>query len=243
MLFRSPRFLKKKRGQYFSAYSQNLNGQILTTQEGNDHYQYFSMDWYQLPKLLDKPCWTEPFVDFNPEGQNSNEMIISYCKPLRDQNGEFIGTISVDLSLEWLSQTISAVKPYPNSYTIMIGKGGTFFVHPDSTKLFYQTIFTQTMLEPDTAITGLGHAMQAGEEGYRRLVIYGQQSYVLYKPISDIGWSVGLVCPDEDIFSGYYRLINAIIGIVIVGLVLMLMVFSSIISKQMEPLEELAWQA
>ena len=236
-------FFFKKRGQYFSAYSQNLNGQILTTQEGNDHYQYFSMDWYQLPKLLDKPCWTEPFVDFNPEGQNSNEMIISYCKPLRDQNGEFIGTISVDLSLEWLSQTISAVKPYPNSYTIMIGKGGTFFVHPDSTKLFYQTIFTQTMLEPDTAITGLGHAMQAGEEGYRRLVIYGQQSYVLYKPISDIGWSVGLVCPDEDIFSGYYRLINAIIGIVIVGLVLMLMVFSSIISKQMEPLEELAWQA
>ena len=60
-------FYFKSKGQYFSAYSQNAGGVISTTQEGNDHYQYFSMDWYQLPKLLDRPCWTEPFVDFNPE--------------------------------------------------------------------------------------------------------------------------------------------------------------------------------
>ena len=236
-------FYFKDRGQYFSAYSLNTGNGIETTQEGNDHYQYFSMDWYQLPKLLDHPCWTEPFVDINPDDITSPEMIISYCKPIKDSQNEFIGSISVDLSIEWLSQTISAVKPYPNSYTIMIGKGGTFFVHPDTTKLFYQTIFTQTMLEPDTAITNLGHAMQAGEEGYRSLELYGEDCFVLYKPLSDTGWSVGLVCPKEDVFSGYYHLANTITGIVIVGLLLMLMVFSSIISKQLEPLEELAYQA
>ena len=236
-------FYFKDRGQYFSAYSLNSGGRIQTTQEGNDHYQYFSMDWYQLPKLLDRPCWTEPFVDYNPDGITSPDMIISYCKPIKDSRNEFIGSISVDLSLEWLSQTISAVKPYPNSYTIMIGKGGTFFVHPDTTKLFYQTIFTQTMLEPDTAITNLGHAMQAGQEGYRVLNLDGKECYILYKPLADTGWSVGLVCPSQDIFSGYYHLVNTVVGIVIIGLVLMLMVFSGIISKQMEPLEELAYQA
>ena len=236
-------FYFKDRGQYFSAYSLNSGGRIQTTQEGNDHYQYFSMDWYQVPKLLDRPCWTEPFVDYNPDGITSPDMIISYCKPIKDNRENFIGAISVDLSLEWLSQTISAVKPYPNSYTIMIGKGGTFFVHPDTTKLFYQTIFTQTMLEPDTAITNLGHAMQAGQEGYRVLNLDGKECYILYKPLADTGWSVGLVCPSQDIFSGYYHLVNTVVGIVIIGLVLMLMVFSGIISKQMEPLEELAYQA
>ena len=236
-------FLFQSKGLYFSAYSLRYNGTIETTQEGNDHYQYFSMDWYQLPKLLDRPCWTEPFYDYNPDNISSPEMIISYCKPIKDKQGDFIGTISVDLSLEWLSQTISAVKPYPNSYSIMIGKGGTFFVHPDTTKLFYQTIFTQTMLEPDSAITNLGHAMQAGEEGVRQLIVDGQDCYVFYKPLADTGWSVGIVCPAHDIFSGYFSLVNAMIGIVIIGLLLMLMVFSGIISKQMEPLEELAYQA
>lgn len=236
-------FFFKEKGLYFSAFSLNSQGVIQTTQEGNEYYQYFSMDWYQLPKLLNRACWTEPFVDFNPEGISSPEMIISYCKPIKDENDKFIGTISVDLSLEWLSKTISAVKPYPNSYSIMIGQGGTFFVHPDTTKLFYQSIFTPTLIKQDTAITGLGHAMQAGQEGMRQLKINGKDSYVFYKPLDDTGWSVGIVCPAMDIFGGYYRLINAIIGIVIVGLLLMLMVFSSIISKHLEPLAELAYQA
>lgn len=236
-------FFFKSKGLYFSAYSFNYNGTIITEQEGNDHYQYFSMDWYQMPKLLDRPCWTEPFIDSNPDGITTPETIISYCKPVHDDSGQFIGSISVDLALSRLSSTIESVKPYPNSYSIMIGKGGTFFVHPDTTKLFYQTIFTQTLLEPDTAITNLGHAMQAGEEGVRQLDVDGVDCYVFYKPLSDTGWSVALVCPVSDIFHGYYRLINTIIGIVIVGLLLMLMVFSSVISKQMEPLEELAYQA
>ena len=235
-------FFFKDRGKYFSAYSLNSGNRIETIQEGNDQYQYFSMDWYQMPKLLDRPCWTEPFADFNPEGIASPDMIISYCKPIKEKD-QFIGTISVDLSLEWLSQTISAVKPYPNSYSIMIGKGGTFFVHPDTTKLFFQTIFTPTLIKKDTAMTGLGHAMQAGQEGMRQLTIDGKECYVFYKPLADTGWSVGIVCPAGDIFSGYYRLLNAIIGIVIVGLLLMLMIFSGIISKQLEPLEELAYQA
>ena len=236
-------FFFKDKGLYFSAYSLNTNGVINTAQEGNDYYQYFSMDWYQLPKLLDRPCWTEPFADYNPEGISSPDMIISYCKPLKDDDGKYFGTISVDLSLEWLSKTISSVKPYPNSYSIMIGQGGTFFVHPDTTKLFYQSIFTPTLIKSDTAIAGLGHAMQAGQEGMRQLTIDGQDCYVFYKPLDDTGWSVGIVCPALDIFGGYYRLINAIIGIVIIGLLLMLMVFSGIISKQLEPLEELAYQA
>lgn len=232
----------KSKGLYFSAYSYNDEGRIITRQEGSELYHYFSMDWYQLPKLLDAPCWTEPFMDTNP-GESSSNMIISYCKPIKDRDSVFIGTISVDISLEWLSSTIESVKPYPNSYSIMIGKGGTFFVHPDTTKLFYQTIFTPTLIKADTALTNLGHAMQAGEEGVRQLSVDGQDCYVFYRPLSDTGWSVGLVCPAADIFGGYFRLINSIIGIVVVGLLLMLMIFSSVISKQLEPLEELTYQA
>ena len=85
--------------------------------------------------------------------------------------------------------------------------------------------------------------MQAGKEGFRQLNVNDEDCYVFYKPLADTGWSVGIVCPAHDIFSGYYNLLNIMIGIVIVGLMLMLMVFSGIISKQMEPLEELVYQA
>ena len=233
----------KDRGRYFSAYSFNDNGVIRTTQEGNKHYEYFYMDWYQLCKLLDRPSWTEPFMDYNPDDIYSKEMIASYCKPMKDKDGKYVGTISVDLSLGWLSKTISAVKPYPNSYSIMIGKGGTYFVHPDTTKLFYETIFTQTLEQPDTALSALGHAMQRGEEGMRQLNIDNKDCYVFYKPLSTTGWSVAIVCPESDIFVGLDRLQRAVMSIVAVGLLLMLFFFIRIITRELKPLRRLAKEA
>lgn len=237
-----PNFFKD-RGRYFSAYSYNDKGNILTTQEGNEHYEYFYMDWYQLCKLLDRPIWTEPFMDYNPDDIFSYDMIASYCKPLKDKDGKFIGTIAVDLSLAWLSQTISAVKPYPNSYSIMIGRGGTYFVHPDTTKLFYQTIFTETLEKPDTAITALGHAMQSGEEGMRQLKIDGEECYVFYKPLSTTGWSVAIVCPESDIFGSFNRIRRAVTIAVLAGLLLMFLVCIRIIARELRPLKRLVKQA
>lgn len=235
--------LFKDKGRYFSAYSYNNHGTIETTQEGNEQYEYFYFDWYQMAKLLDYPVWTEPFVDYNPEAVYTKEVIASYCKPLRDNDGNYVGTISTDISLEWLSKTISEVKPYPNSYSIMIGAGGTFFVHPDSTKLFNETIFTPTLEKPDTALTALGHAMQRGETGMRQLMFEGQDCYVFYKALGSTGWSVAIVCPESDIFGGYNRLYRIVIAIVILGLIVMLFVFSRIIGHELKPLHTLALQA
>ena len=235
--------LFKEKGRYFSAYSYNNHGNIETEQEGNEQYEYFYFDWYQLAKLLDYPVWTEPFVDYNPEAVYTQEVIASYCKPLKDKDGKYIGTISTDISLEWLSKTISEVKPYPHSYSIMIGAGGTYFVHPDSTKLFNETIFTPTLEKPDTALTALGHAMQRGETGMRQLMFEGQDCYVFYKALGSTGWSVAIVCPESDIFGGYNRLYRIVIAIVILGLIVMLFVFSRIIGHELEPLHTLALQA
>ncbi|MBP5563750.1 MAG: SpoIIE family protein phosphatase, partial [Bacteroidales bacterium] len=231
------------RGRYFSAYSYNNNGVIETTQEGNEHYEYFYLDWYQLCKLLDRPVWTEPFMDYNPENIYSKDMIASYCQPLKDKGGKYIGTLSVDLSLSWLSNTISSVKPYPNSYSIMIGQGGTYFVHPDSTKLVYQSIFTESMEHPDTAMVSLGHAMQRGEEGMRQLKVNGEDCYVFYKPLSTTGWSVAIVCPESDIFVGFNKLRRSVTGTVIGGLLLLMLVCGRFIRHEIKPLTKLARQA
>ena len=152
----------KDKGLYFSAYSKIVNDTIRTIQGGSDLYQYFYTDWYLMPMLLDHPCWTEPYVDIDA-ATNTSEMVTSYCQGIKNEQGKMIGVINTSLSLNRLSQTVSAVKPYPNSYSIMIGRGGTFIVHPDTTKITRQTIFTQTIERPDTAIISLGPAMQRGE--------------------------------------------------------------------------------
>ncbi len=232
-----------EKGRWFSAFSLNKNGNIQTIQEGNPLYEYFYMDWYQLCKLLDRPVWSEPFMDYNPGGLYSSEMITSYSKPIKDKDGNYIGTISVDLSLGWLSETISALKPYPNSYSIMLGRGGTFFVHPDPDKLFYQTIFTETLEHENPALYDLGHAMLRGEEGMKQLKIDGEDCYVFYKPLGDTDWSTAIVCPESDIFGGFNRVKFSIVLAVCLGLLLLLVVSFRIISRELKPLKTLAGQA
>ena len=233
----------KDKGKYFSAYTKHVGGSVRTIQGGSDSYQYFFVDWYLMPKLLEKPCWTEPYMDLDvPTG--TSEMVTSYCQTIEDKDGgATIGVINTSLSINWLSQTISAVKPYPNSYSIMIGRGGTYFVHPDSTKITRQTIFTQTMEHPDTAMAALGHAMQRGEEGMKHMNIDGKDCYVFYKPLGKTGCSMAIVCPESDIFGGFDRLRNSVRTIVLVGLMLMLYFFIRIISRELKPLRRLASEA
>ncbi len=232
----------KDKGRYFSAYTKHIGDSLRTIQGGSDHYQYFYTDWYLMPQLLDKPCWTEPYMDLDVT-TNTSEMVTSYCQSIKDKQDHVIGVINTSLSISWLSQTISAVKPYPHSYSIMIGRGGTYFVHPDSTKITCQTIFTQTIEQPDTALSALGYAMQRGEEGMKHMNIDGEDCYVFYKPLGKTGCSMAIVCPESDIFGGFDRLRNSVRTIVLVGLLLMLYLFIRIITRELKPLRRLAHEA
>ena len=232
----------KDKGRYFSAYTKHIGDSLRTIQGGSDSYQYFFTDWYLMSTLLDKPSWTEPYMDLDVT-TNTSEMVTSYCQTIKNKDGQKIGVINTSLSISWLSNTISAIKPYPNSYSIMIGRGGTYFVHPDSTKITRQTIFTQTLEHPDTAMVALGHAMQRGEEGMKHMNIDGKDCYVFYKPLGNTGCSMAIVCPEKDIFGGFDRLRRSVMAIVITGLLLMLYLFIRIITRELSPLRRLAHEA
>ena len=229
---------------YYSAYSGYVGGTLRTEQEGDDDYQYFYLDWYLQPKLLNQPCWTEPYSDWeqgDAEDRQTQRMV-SYCKPLTTSAG-FIGSISLDISLKWLSDNLSPVKPYPHSYSILISRGGTYLVHPDPDKLFYQTIFTEGLIDSKPAQDELGKSMLELEAGFRRLEIDGVRSYVFFTPLKATGWSMAIVCPESDIFGRFNRLRWFITTIDLLGLLLLFFSCFQVIRKTMRPLSDLARQA
>ena len=97
----------KEKGRYFSAYAYNNGDSIQTEQEGTDSYQYHCMDWYLIPKLLDRPYWIEPFMEDATEGIIVKDIFSSYSRPIHDAKGNSVGTFSVDIRLNWFTQTIA----------------------------------------------------------------------------------------------------------------------------------------
>ena len=230
----------KDKGRYFSAYSYNDGDSIQTEQEGTDNYQYHCMDWYLIPKLLNRPYWIEPFMEDATEGIIVKEVFTSYSRPLHDKEGQVVGTFSLDICLDWFAQTISAAKPYPHSYSVLLGRGGTYLVHPDSTKLFYETVFTKTLEKPDSVITLLGESMIAGESGHKTITLNGEVCHVFYRPFKNTGWSVAIVCPESDIYEGYNLLKSAVQMITLIGLLILLAVCWIVVKNRLHPLTNLA---
>lgn len=237
-----PYFYPEK-GLYYSIFAyRTYSGDVRWQQEGDEDYQYFYLDWYLFPKLLQKPCWTEPYddVDESDDKDMDTGMIVSYCKPIFKEDSVLVGSISLDVSLKWLSETVTAVKPYPNSYCILVGRGGTYLVHPDPDKLFYQTLFTEGLVHADPDRYALGHSMQQREEGMQVINLDGQKSFVFYKPLSTTGWSVAIVCPDSDILGGFYRISRIVMYIILASMILIFFLSAWLTHRQLTPLSTLA---
>ena len=217
-----PYFYKEK-GQYFSAYSYKKGNRIVTEQEGNDNYQYFYMDWYVIPRMLYHSYWIEPFTEKSTSGIVVNDIMTSYCQPIQGGPDKTVGILSADVPLSWLADQIENYQPMPKSYCMLLGRGGSYIVHPDSTRLLYETIFTSTIEHPDTALTSLGRAMTDGETGYKSLRLDGVDSHVFYMPFRQTGWSIALVCPNEVILSNYRLLLYFLLPLILLSIMLMFM--------------------
>ena len=229
----------------FSAYSVRLEefstpekDSVSTVREAD--YDYYDKVWYKTPRQKRTACWVDPFDDYNAGTLSSPEMIASYCVPLNDQQGKFIGVISTDLSLKRLTETITAEHPYEHSYFMMLGADGHYFVHPDPTKLLKQTIFTDTDPRDHTDIVALGYEMTNGRTGHMEVNIDGKSHIVLYRPLEGTMWSVALVCPSNELLRGYNRLNYILLPLLIIGLLLLVMGCRRIVSHFIQPLGLLA---
>ena len=224
-------------GKYFSVYTVRETDTITTVIE--EEYDYFSKIWYKTPRDLNKPCWVAYFDESDSLELTIDGMVASYGRPLYNADNRFVGIVSTDLSLLHLSKLISVEKPYPNSYFMMIDDQGRYFVHPDSTKLFTQTIFSGADPRRQTDLIALGHEMTAGNQGRMNAVIDGVSCLVCYKPVPGTSWSLAIVCPDRDVLASYHRLTYIVIPLLIIGLLVIVTLCSRAVGQTIHPLNEL----
>lgn len=246
----------KERGEYFMVYVHRApDGKLITSdspyiQEGifgkhpyNEHFWYTSA----LEKM--RPVWIDPLKNQDI----MEEAVTSFCLPIYNIKGERVGVMGVDVSLSLLSQVVLAAKPSRNSYCTLLGSDGSYIVHPDSNKLLHQTVFTQTAMGADPSVEEAGKAMVAGESGYKSFRMNGVNNYVFYKPfkqeaiqlrsMADLGWSVGIIFPEDDIKADFRLLLYYVVGIAVVGLLLLLVFTQVITHRHLLPLRMLTKSA
>ena len=227
----------KKYGRYFSAYTVRETDTIATVIE--EEYEYFQKEWYKTPRNLESGCWVVYTDEVDSLKLTLDGMIASYGKPLYSADSSMVGIISTDLSLLRLSKVMSEVRPYPNSYFMMIDNEGRYFIHPDSTRLFNQTIFTNADPRKQFDMIALGHEMTSGKQGQMVVNVDGAPCVVCYQPVLGTKWSLAIVCPDSDVLAGYYRLTYIVVPLLVIGLLVFLLLCHRAVTVSIRPLNQL----
>lgn len=234
-------------GRYFSAYSlrhhmsadeeAGIPDSITTVREGP--FEYFDAVWYKTPRTLGKSCWIEAFDDYNEGTLSSPDILTSYCCPMRNASGQYIGSMTASLTLKWLSEIISPLKPYPNSSAIMMGRTGTYLVHPDTAKIYRESIFSDPDPRVRSEIEAMGRDMLAGHSGVLQTIVDDNPAFILYRPLERTGWSIAIVCPESDIYARYNSLLTTVWIIIGIGLLLLMLFCYLIVRRAIQPLSQL----
>jgi methyl-accepting chemotaxis protein/sigma-B regulation protein RsbU (phosphoserine phosphatase) len=162
-----------------------------------------------------------------------------------------VGVLATDLLLKPFSQAVHEIKPSPNSYCTLLANDGTYIVHPDSSKLLHQTVFTAT--ECHSSSRKAAEAIMSGDTDYKPFSLNGKDYLVFYKPFSrvglrgratdNLGWKAGIIYPEADIFGDYNSLLYYVLAIAIVGIILLFVLSRAFIHRQLIPLRLLTASA
>ncbi|SKA81961.1 sigma-B regulation protein RsbU (phosphoserine phosphatase) [Paucidesulfovibrio gracilis DSM 16080] len=187
---------------FFAPYCHRTDNGVRVTELGGPDYRYFYKDWYQLPRELNGPVWTEPYFDSGGGGV----MMTTYAAPFyRLHHGQrrFAGVVTADIPLSWMQRMARGTKLYDTGYTFLISRNGTFIHHPLKALMLNHTIFSLAEERGDTELWNVGRDMTEGGTAFleRVSVKGGVESFLFYTPLHVGGWSLGMLFPRDEVLQ------------------------------------------
>ncbi|TSA28317.1 MAG: HAMP domain-containing protein [Bacteroidetes bacterium] len=239
-------YFEGRKEKFYSFYAYRQNDSVVLTTLGNDRYDYYLMDWYQIPREKKEPYWTEPYFD---EGAG-NIIMSTYSVPLYFNRGgerKFVGIITVDISLDWLRKLVDSIHVYETGFGFLISQNGTIITHPVKELIMNASIFSLADEYHMPAFRELGRKMIHRESGFSTATYKNQYthkaSWIAYEPVPGNGWSLAVVFPVDEFMADARKLNLAIILLGSIGLVVIFLVILLISRSITRPLRKLTQAA
>lgn len=186
-----------------------------------EEYDYPSQEWFVKPMELEKGYWSEPYVD---EG-GGEVLMTTYSYPVRDRNGRIAAILTADISLDWLTELVGNVKVYPNAFSMVVSRAGQIMVCPTETLVMRSTVQEAVRgMDDSVSLANLNKAMLSGETGNLTIREKGVSAKVFFAPVQRTGWSLSVVIPEKEIYSGIRNVGRVVKLLQILGILLMILI-------------------
>ena len=229
-------------GHWFMEYAHvDGKGHVVCKHLGGNDYDYFSMSWFKDAFRHRHGIWSDPYFDKG----GGDKLMTTFSLPLYDHQGRPFAVFTADVSLEALSLNVNAIRPFPNSYSFILNRKGTYISHPDKKVIHRGNIYARAKELGNYDLESMGKRMLSGEKGWRHLMVDGVDVLVCYAPLTRTDWSICSVCPYREVMSELGSTTWQIFGILLGGLLLLsvcVRVLVNVMSSPMRQLTSTAYQ-
>lgn len=175
---------------------------LVTKSLATPEYDYPSQEWFKKPLELGRGFWSEPYIDVG----GGNVLMTTYSVPIYDNKGEKAAVLTADISLQWLAQLINNSMAYPNSFEVVISRGGQVLVSAADGQMIRSSIDEVARNVDDTSsFARMIAAMRSNQSGNITVNDDGKDNQVFYAPVEQTGWSMAIVVPDDEIYGDLRR--------------------------------------
>ena len=230
-----------EKGRFFVPFATRDTADVVSVMRIDSVYHdYVEEDWYVERMESDSADWVDPYFE-NPllTPHIAPRLLVTHAIPVHNREGRPVAVLCSDLSLEdmrndMLQKVRQGKMHYEQnvehpSYNCIIDRHGRYVLHPDKDRMLRDT------LDADVTFKG--------KQGTVSAIIDGVPSWVFYRAVKYVEWTVMMVVP-EDLIQRHGRMLNTTILLaMLIGLAAIYLFCRQQIRKVTSPLHRFASSA
>ena len=230
-----------EKGRFFVPFATRDTADVVSVMRIDSVYHdYVEEDWYVERMESDSADWVDPYFE-NPllTPHIAPRLVVTHAIPVHNREGRPVAVLCSDISLEdmrndMLQKVRQGKMHYEQnvehpSYNCIIDRHGRYVLHPDKDRMLRDT------LDADVTFKG--------KQGTVSAIIDGVPSWVFYRAVKYVEWTVMMVVP-EDLIQRHGRMLNTTILLaMLIGLAAIYLFCRQQIRKVTSPLHRFASSA
>jgi hypothetical protein len=210
-------------GRLFEPYVHEHDGTIIMEQiGGKDNHDYTTHPAFQRMLKERKAFWSDPYEYKDASGVHS---LTTYSYPLKDSRDSLIAIYGLDVSLEWLGDTLNARHRMPSSFDLFLTESGLLVGGPSEKLVSKRRVERVVALLNDSTAERLATV----NEQVRCIEFYDEdqkdKGYIYYmSKTTEPHWQVALVCYDREVYGRLesmrlYVALLMLVGFMLIGFI------------------------
>ena len=208
-----------EKGRLFEPYAyKNADSIVIKNLAEKKGVDYTTNPMYLKVIEEDEPSWSDPY---DHEDDDKEKQLITYSYPIHDDEGRIAAISGIDISLEWLGDTLNERHIYPSSFILLLTESGQLISRPQPGHVKEKDVDKVVSMINDSTVK-----RSFSRSGRSKVIRFknhkGEKASVFCAHMKGKpNWQIAVACYDSEVYRDlYWMRINLLVFMLVIFTIL-----------------------